>query len=214
MHLKHQHVPSLWIPFILIIIIILKTFNIKLSLYRQEKILKQGKGDAVYTINTQSAAAFAFLPKTTVTYLKQSWIHRSLVTSSRAEVPRGEKSQRGWAGSASSSARTADQLALWTAYGKQGNISVFTVFWPCSNTAIATDHTLLWNFMPKCKIAKQFTNISACHFPSLGLVYKLSVQMVCSKSTAMACAAGSRQWFLTVDNLRELCTTSLNHCRL
>lgn len=120
MHLKHQHVPSLWIPFILIIIIILKTFNIKLSLYRQEKILKQGKGDAVYTINTQSAAAFAFLPKTIVIYLKQLWIHRSLVTSSRAEVPRGEKSQRGWAGSASSSARTADQMPCGRHMGSKG----------------------------------------------------------------------------------------------
>jgi len=77
------------------------------------------------------------------------------------------------------------------AYWMLGNLSLFTEFWPYYNTAIATNHTLLWNFLPMCTIAKQFTNISACHFPSLGLVYKLSVQMVCSKSTAIACGTGS-----------------------
>lgn len=71
MHLKHQGVPSLWIPFILIIIIILKTFNIKLSLYRQEKILKQGKGDAVYTRNALRVLLLShFLPQTMVTSFK------------------------------------------------------------------------------------------------------------------------------------------------
>lgn len=113
-----------------------------------------------------------------------------------------------------SSAKPRDQSALGMAHWKPGILCLFTESWPCHSTAIAMDHPLLWNFMPKCKIAEQFTNISACHSPSPGLVSKLSGQMVSSKSTATASGAGSLQWFLTVDNLRELYTTSLNQCRL
>lgn len=48
--------------------------------------------------------------------------------------------------------------------GSKGSIFLFSEFWPHYSRVIATNHTLLWNFMPVCRIANQFTNISLVFF--------------------------------------------------